>query len=123
MLNVLGAVLLALSAAAPPGEAAGDADCAACHEQAAAAFAHTTHARIRGFETPDGVTGCASCHGDTAKHLETGEVEGLRRFGGDAEADSEACLRCHATRHGRVEGFRARRRGRVHDLPFQPRRQ
>jgi DmsE family decaheme c-type cytochrome len=98
MLNVLAAVLLALSAAAPPGEAAGDADCATCHEQAAASFTHTTHARIRGFETPDGVTGCASCHGDTDKHLETGEVEGLRRFGEDAEADSEACLHCHATR-------------------------
>jgi DmsE family decaheme c-type cytochrome len=98
MLSFITAALVALSAAASPGVPAGDADCATCHEQAAAGFTHTAHARIRGFETPDGVTGCASCHGDTARHLETGEVEGLRTFGDDADADSEACLGCHATR-------------------------
>jgi len=88
--------LLALAVCSPPPSAAARAEeCSACHEQAVAGFLHTTHARIREFETADGVTGCASCHGDFANHLETGDPEGLHRFGADPEADSAVCLTCH----------------------------
>ena len=96
MLHLLAVPLLALVAGSPPASAAPRAEeCTACHEQAVASFLHTTHARIREFETADGITGCASCHGDFANHLETGDPASLHRFGADAAADSQVCLSCH----------------------------
>ncbi len=90
------ALLVAIAAGAgpkPPGE-----ECAACHDTVVAKFGSTVHARLRPFELPQGLTACASCHGDPAAHLESGEAESLVRFGKDAAADSGACLACHGAR-------------------------
>lgn len=85
-----------------------DPQCAGCHEQAVDRFALNVHARIAGFETADGQTGCASCHGNVLKHQETGDPSAVRRFGQDKDADSQACLRCHG------RGSKAAFSGSVH---------
>jgi len=96
MLSFIVIPLLALAAA---GEKADDRwqDCAGCHDVAVAGFAGNVHARLKAFETPDGETGCVTCHGDPTTHLDSGEAADMRGFGADIEADSAACLTCHAT--------------------------
>lgn len=69
--------------------------CASCHEAAVDSFNLNVHARIAGFETRGGQTGCGSCHGNVMEHQETGDPSVLRRFGEDLEADSQVCLACH----------------------------
>ncbi len=93
--------LLALAGAGPPRAAASQpawSGCSECHEEVVAHFTHTTHARLKSWEVGGREVGCAACHGDPTKHLETGEAEGLTRFSGDPETDSAACLTCHARR-------------------------
>jgi DmsE family decaheme c-type cytochrome len=54
---------------------------------------------VRGFEVDGAATGCAACHGAAvAAHAESGEPEGVHRFGDDEAADTAVCLSCHATR-------------------------
>jgi DmsE family decaheme c-type cytochrome len=100
MLSLLLSTLLATALAAPAagGVPADDAACATCHEELAGAFAGTSHARVKAFEVGGGTTGCASCHGDVAKHLDSGDPADVRTFGKDATADSAACLDCHGAR-------------------------
>ncbi|MCX7895552.1 MAG: GSU2203 family decaheme c-type cytochrome [Thermoanaerobaculum sp.] len=69
--------------------------CVSCHESAVDSFAHNVHARVAAFETPGGVTGCASCHGNVLEHQESGDPALVHRFGKDREADSRVCLQCH----------------------------
>ncbi len=90
------ALLAAVAAAAGPPRAWDD--CAACHETLTASFRSTVHARLRTFEGPQGVVGCAACHGDPAEHLASGDPDTLTRFGKDLAADSATCLACHARR-------------------------
>jgi DmsE family decaheme c-type cytochrome len=92
------AVALLAAALAVAGPTKSWDDCAACHEEVAASFGPTTHGRLRAFEAGDGVVGCASCHGDAAKHLETGDPDSVVRFGKNEIDDSRACLSCHAAR-------------------------
>lgn len=98
---ILAATLAATPPAAAPaaGVPTGAEACAECHEDAVTGFAGNVHARLRAFEVGDAATGCASCHGDPAQHLETGEATTMKKFGDDEKADTAACLDCHGSRH------------------------
>lgn len=105
MTLIMAALTLTAAAATPalvPGGRADWTSCTGCHEEVGASFVHNVHGRIRAFETRDGSTGCATCHGDATAHLESGETTGLRLFGRDPEADTAACLTCHSA-HGASE--------------------
>jgi DmsE family decaheme c-type cytochrome len=91
----------ALAAAHPPALAtpAGAEACVECHQAAVVGFAGNVHARLRPFEVGTASTGCSSCHGDAAKHLESGDATTMKHFGDDDKADSTICLDCHGNRH------------------------
>jgi DmsE family decaheme c-type cytochrome len=74
-----------------------DEDCEACHENITRSFAVTAHGRLAAFETIDGKTGCVTCHGDGAKHMESGDANDIRRFTSEATAEdaSDTCRECH----------------------------
>lgn len=69
--------------------------CVSCHEAAVDGFTLDTHSRIASFETPGGLVGCGSCHGDVASHLESGDPSAVRSFGKDPQGDTQVCLTCH----------------------------
>jgi DmsE family decaheme c-type cytochrome len=92
--------LLALSpcaAATAAQDAAAGPSCADCHGEVAKAMAGQTHMRVQPFEVRGQATGCEGCHGDGAKHVESGgDKKLIRRF--DDDADDAACLACHRSR-------------------------
>lgn len=71
-----------------------DSDCAICHEETAAAFLKTGHARAPGF---DGKTDCQSCHGPGDAHIdEGGDPEKIVRLQTLSSGESsKICLTCH----------------------------
>ncbi len=86
---LLAAAALGLALAGPAR--AQDADCAACHE--AQARFQNRHLSLTPSEVQGRTVGCAGCHGDPAKHLESGEARDMVRF--QAGQGSAACLQCH----------------------------
>ena len=94
---VLFAAMLAI-ALVPGAVTAGNDDCAMCHEQITKSFEATEHGRIAAFETMDGVTGCVTCHGDGAEHIDNdGDPDKIGRFTADTGVDqvAEVCSSCH----------------------------
>lgn len=89
------ALLLVVGLAAAGVQAANP--CAECHNEQVNAYLATSH---RGIAT-ESVRLCVACHGDAAKHLESGEASDIRGpatlAGWTAERQSEACLSCHDT--------------------------
>ncbi len=89
---------------------AGENPCAECHEEIIATKATSMHANV-------GKVSCDSCHPTSAKHMESGEVEGLipedmqiKCFSchTDLNCDDEHCSRdeftcskCHSTHEGK----------------------
>lgn len=69
--------------------AAADA-CLSCHEQAV-----TRHPASPHFKAP---VLCGSCHGDGARHAETGEAKLIRGFKGGQPA-AAVCTTCHTGQH------------------------
>ena len=75
--------------------------CEACHPEVTASFRSDVHARAwrDGEGDLDESRVCASCHGETRKHLEEGTRETIFSFreegGGKGEAQSGVCLGCH----------------------------
>jgi DmsE family decaheme c-type cytochrome len=91
-------LVLGLALTWPAVADADDTDCAGCHENLALQFGTTTHGRIAAFETRDGQTGCATCHGDGEAHMEAGgDPELIRGLGDVAEPEpiAEVCGTCH----------------------------
>jgi DmsE family decaheme c-type cytochrome len=91
-------ICMALLAFASPGGASsqpGREACASCHEAVVEQFSANVHGRLREFEVDQGITGCPACHGDVEKHMESGNVKDLVRFGKDRQQDNQTCLRCH----------------------------
>lgn len=74
---------------------AAESPCAPCHAEQVEAAAKGPHAGIAAREARY----CESCHGDAAKHLESGSAEdiiGKAALGkADAKVRSMACLSCH----------------------------
>jgi DmsE family decaheme c-type cytochrome len=71
--------------------------CAECHPDVVEGLATTTHMRIESFEVNGRAVGCEGCHGDPAKHLESGEAADIQRFDADGMGEA-ACLDCHQTK-------------------------
>lgn len=69
--------------------------CADCHSDQVAAVAQTVHRRV----AQESARFCVACHGDPAKHLESGEAKdilGRQALAALPEEDkSAACLSCH----------------------------
>lgn len=69
--------------------------CAGCHEEALAAYSHTTHGRALGANgrTTTEKLECESCHGPRSKHVEdpTGELSKIAPAG-----RAQVCLQCHS---------------------------
>jgi len=73
-------------------------DCATCHEQLVQTYGTTIHGRIAEFETQDGVTGCVTCHGDGAAHMDSGgEVDSIKGLSAEMPAGdvTAVCMSCH----------------------------
>lgn len=93
--NPLVLALAALGFSSVHAPASAENPCVACHEEQVAAVAKTPHQRA--VQADAGF--CAACHGDPAKHLETGEKADIR--GRDAlgrwqaQDQTQACLSCH----------------------------
>ena len=95
------ALLLAASAtiasgATPPPTGYADADvCATCHEDQAKGLALTAHGRTSAGDW-EGGTGCQTCHGPGAAHIEEGDKSKIRVLGALPAAEASAvCLSCH----------------------------
>jgi DmsE family decaheme c-type cytochrome len=85
-------------AVVPAGAAEDPGDCATCHENLARSFRATTHGRIAAFEAHDGRTGCVTCHGDGAEHMDAGGDPTLIRSLDETTAlqtTTEVCMNCH----------------------------
>ncbi len=91
--------LVLLLLAASPGlmAADGSSDCLACHENIGNAFATTIHGKIQDFEVLGGTTGCVTCHGDGAAHMDSGDRADIITFDSELtpEAAAEVCQTCH----------------------------
>jgi DmsE family decaheme c-type cytochrome len=68
-------------------------DCATCHEDAAKAFAKTSHGTRF---ARDKSTGCASCHGPGDAHIQASGAGGIMNPAkGKAAEANQVCLSCH----------------------------
>lgn len=105
-LFVAGAALAYQESDASPPTFVGDATCAGCHDELAAAMAGQIHQRIQGFEVQGRAVGCEGCHGPGSAHAEDGDATLIRAFR-EGEA-SQACVDCH-----RAQGM-ARFKASVH---------
>lgn len=79
-----------------PASSAEARACAECHEETVQRFASQPHGRAFAFDARHGNASCASCHGDGARHIETGEpgdIVALRRVG--SREVERTCLSCH----------------------------
>jgi hypothetical protein len=82
-------------------EPSGNEVCLSCHEKTAAGNPESPHLRspVR----------CDSCHGDGAKHAETGDPKAIRSF--KSHPAAEVCMSCHKSRH--VADWKASRHAQV----------
>jgi len=71
--------------------------CSQCHEETVKHFAQDIHGKSARFLSGTRAANCEACHGDPAKHLETGEAKDIVNPAKlTAAAISESCLSCHA---------------------------
>ena len=75
--------------------------CATCHEALVKQYGTTRHGKADQFGTV-GYESCASCHGDVAAHLESGDPTKISNPDKLSPAESSAkCLACHTNDHNR----------------------
>ena len=86
-----------LSQGAPPSKYWEGVECAACHEDVVNRFAATRH----GKAMEHGAWGemkCQSCHGDTTRHMETGDPETVKNPASlPLLGITDTCMTCHAS--------------------------
>lgn len=75
--------------------AAGQEDCATCHEDVAKRFPKTAHGRAWAAEKGYPSTTCVSCHVGAEQHAESGGEKKPPNLEKGAQA-AQACLSCHA---------------------------
>jgi len=106
---VLAVAPLAAHAAPPPTGYADGEVCATCHEDQAKGLALTAHGRTS-VGNCEGVTGCQTCHGPGAAHVEEGDKSKIRVLSALPAAEASAvCLSCHD------RGERSHWQGSPHD--------
>ena len=98
LIGATAAIVLTLLSPVPA--VADDSDCLMCHENIGKAFEATAHGHVRAFEVLSGETGCRTCHGDGADHMDSGGEPGTIQTLGDGEFRenvSDVCISCHRT--------------------------
>jgi hypothetical protein len=100
-LALLNLAVLPGAAAPPQAEPVGNEVCLSCHEKIAAGYPESPHLKppVR----------CESCHGDGAKHAETGDPKAIRSF--KSQPAAAVCTGCHKSRH--IEEWKASRHAQV----------
>src|SRR5690242_12432637 len=75
----------------------GSDTCATCHEEIAKGVEHSAHFRMKFQAKTEGATGCESCHGPGAAHVDGGgDVSKIVSFKNLTAAESsKRCLSCH----------------------------
>ncbi|MEW5977692.1 MAG: DmsE family decaheme c-type cytochrome [Acidobacteriota bacterium] len=90
---------LAFGRASPQNAVAGSetaTQCASCHQEVVSHFYTTRHGKADKFQAWGSFSGCASCHGDTQQHAESGDPSLV------SKPDSSSngwCLSCHNNQH------------------------
>lgn len=88
-------MVLGVAALINAQSAAAENPCVSCHDEQHAALQATAHRGV----VEDGPRFCESCHGDGARHLDSGEAADIVGPGAMASwttvDESEACLTCH----------------------------
>jgi hypothetical protein len=82
-------VLILLPSAAFAADPVANEVCLTCHDHATTGHPSSPH-----FKAP---LRCESCHGDGAKHAESGDPKLIRSFKGKPAADT--CTSCHKDQH------------------------
>jgi len=101
-------LLSGLAFAAGASSAVGE-KCKGCHEDLAATFSSTIHAKAGAYGIKD--AGCESCHGKGDAHAKSGDKSAITNPSKlDEEAASATCLACHSKSKGQM-----RWRGSVHE--------
>jgi DmsE family decaheme c-type cytochrome len=85
----LGALAVVMATAVPATASDPSEDCATCHEDVAANFAHTVHA-----VTDRGAPSCTTCHGNGDQHMDSGGEKDLIAKP-EGQALETLCLTCH----------------------------
>jgi len=88
--------------------------CADCHQEVVEGFAASTHGRNYTHDSHYANASCESCHGDTAKHVETNEPTDIVRPRLLPAAEVEKiCMTCHGenTAQAHWKGSTHQRRG------------
>lgn len=88
---ILAAAMLALAA---DGDYVGSDKCKECHEGIVGSFKANIHSKAAYYGAPN--TGCESCHGPAAGHVESGDKAKIRNPGKtSAEETAATCQSCH----------------------------
>ena len=88
--------------------------CAECHEEEANVFATSPHGRAWSHSGRYSASSCATCHGDGAKHIDSGEAADIVRPEKLPAAEANAgCLECHNSNENQAHwmGSQHQRRG------------
>jgi predicted CXXCH cytochrome family protein len=75
----------------------GNKECATCHEEHAAHFGTSTHAKLAFAEEKVGATGCEACHGPGSLHVKAG---GSKATIINPDKSPETCFQCHNDKQG-----------------------
>ena len=81
-----------------PADYAGTSTCLECHDGMEADYSRTVHGQLDAYQYPGLASGCESCHGPGAKHVESEDPADIFLPTADMGNDgTDLCLDCHTT--------------------------